>query len=85
MKATIDKEYQITFVHLIRLLTKSFQMLGFTLIFSICDIVLGRKLMILNEMLGNQTETQLWALEMTPIGFRCDNKPIQARRNKDCT
>ena len=39
----------------------------------------------LNEMLGNQTETQLWALEMTPIDFRCDNKPIQARRNKNCT
>ena len=36
-------------------------------------------------MLGNQTETQLWALEITPIGFRCDDKPIQARRNKDCT
>ena len=41
--------------------------------------------MPMNEMLGNQTETQLWALEMTPIGFRCDDKPIQARRNKDCT
>ena len=39
----------------------------------------------LNEMLGNQTETQLWALEMTPIGFWCDDKPIQARRNKNCT
>ena len=39
----------------------------------------------LNEMLGNQTETQLWALEMTPIDFRCDNKSIQARRNKNCT
>ena len=39
----------------------------------------------LNEMLGNQTETQLWALEMTPIDFRCVNKPIQARRNKNCT
>ena len=41
--------------------------------------------MPLNEMLGNQTETQLWALEMTPIDFRCDDKPIQARRNKNCT
>ena len=39
----------------------------------------------LNEMLGNQTETQLWVLEMTPIGFKCDDKPIQARRNKNCT
>ena len=36
-------------------------------------------------MLGNQTKTQLWALKMTPIGFRCDDKPIQARRNKDYT
>ena len=36
--------------------------------------------MPLNEMLGNQTETQLWALEMIPIGFQCDDKPIQVRR-----
>ena len=41
--------------------------------------------MPLNEMLGNQTETRLWALKMTPIGFQCDDKPIQARRNKECT
>ena len=47
--------------------------------------VLGGKFKPLNEMLGNQTETQLWALEMTPIGFRCDDKPIQARRNKNYT
>ena len=47
--------------------------------------VLGGKFKPLNELLGNQTETQLWALEMTPIDFRCDNKPIQARRNKNCT
>ena len=47
--------------------------------------LLGEKFRPLNEMLGNQTETQLWALEMTPIGFRCDDKPIQARRNKNCT
>ena len=38
--------------------------------------------MPLNEMLRNQTETQLWALEMTPIGFRCDDKPIQARKKQ---
>ena len=44
--------------------------------------VLRRKLMPLNEMLGNQTETQLWALEMTPKGYWCDNKPIQARKTK---
>ena len=36
--------------------------------------------MPLNEMLGNETETQLWALEMTPIGFQCDDKPIQAKK-----
>ena len=47
--------------------------------------LLREKFRPLNEMLGNQTETQLWALEMTPIGFRCDDKPIQARRNKDYT
>ena len=41
--------------------------------------------MSLNEMLGNQTETQLWTLEMTPIGFRCDDKPTQVRKKKDCT
>ena len=38
----------------------------------------------LNEMLGNQTETQLWALEMTPIGFRCDDKPIQVTNTLQC-
>ena len=36
--------------------------------------------MPLNEVLGNQTETQLWALKMTSIGFWCDDKPIQARK-----
>ena len=36
--------------------------------------------MPLKEMLGNQTKAQLWALKMRPIGFRCDNKPIQARK-----
>ena len=49
------------------------------------DVCWGKKLMPLNEMLGNQTETRLWALKMTPIGFQCDDKPIQARRKKDCT
>ena len=38
--------------------------------------------MPLNEMLGNQTETQLWTLEITPIGFRCDDKPTQVRKKK---
>ena len=51
----------------------------------VLNFLLGEKFRPLNEMLGNQTETQLWTLEMTPIGFRCDDKPIQARRNKNCT
>ena len=37
----------------------------------------GGKLMPLNEMLGSQAETQLWALKMVPKGFRYDVKPIQ--------
>ena len=38
--------------------------------------------MPLNEMWGNQAETQLWAFEMTLKSFRCDDKPIQARKTK---
>ena len=38
--------------------------------------------MPLNKMLGNQAETRLWALEMTPKGFRYDDKPIQARKQR---
>ena len=38
--------------------------------------------MPLNKMLGNQTKTRLWTLEMTPKGFRCDDKPIQVRKQK---
>ena len=38
--------------------------------------------MPLNKMSGNQAETRLWALEMAPKGFRCDDKPIQARKTK---
>ena len=33
-------------------------------------------------MLGNQAKTRLWALEMAPKGFQCDDKPIQARKTK---
>ena len=40
------------------------------------------KLIPLNKMLGNQAETRLWALEMAPEGFRCDDKPIQARKQR---
>ena len=39
--------------------------------------MLRGKLMPLNEMLGTQAETRLWALKMVPKGFRCDVKPIQ--------
>ena len=45
--------------------------------------MLEEKFRPLNEILGNQTETQLWALKMTPIGFRCDDKPIQVRRKQE--
>ena len=38
--------------------------------------------MPLNEMSGNQAETLLWALEMAPKGFRCDDKPIQVKKTK---
>ena len=38
--------------------------------------------MPLNEMLGNQTETQIWVLEMTPKGYRYDDKPTQARKQR---
>ena len=43
--------------------------------------------MPLNEMLGNQTKTQLWALEMTPIGFRSLSKQVETRTalNKTAT
>ena len=36
--------------------------------------MLREKLMPLNEMLGSQAETRLWAPEMVPKGFRCDDK-----------
>ena len=38
--------------------------------------------MPLNKMLGNQTKTRLWALEMTLKGFWCDDKPTQARKQR---
>jgi len=41
--------------------------------------------MPLNKMLGNQAETRLWAIELVPKGFQCDDKPIQAKKNKGCT
>ena len=33
-------------------------------------------------MSRNQAETRLWALEMTPKGFQCDDKPIQAGKQR---
>ena len=36
--------------------------------------------MPLNKILGSQAETQQWTLEMMPKGFRCSDKPIQARK-----
>ena len=36
--------------------------------------------MSLNKMLRNQAKTRLWALEMAPKGFWCDDEPIQARK-----
>ena len=38
--------------------------------------------MPLNKMLESQAETRLWALEMGPKGFWCDDKPIQVRNTK---
>ena len=38
--------------------------------------------MPLNKMLGNQTKTRLWALEMTLKDFWCDDKPTQARKQR---
>jgi len=35
--------------------------------------------MPLNKMSRSQAETRLWALEMVPKGFWCDDKSIQAR------
>ena len=35
--------------------------------------------MHLNEIWGSQAETQRWALEMMPKGFRCGDKPIQVK------
>ena len=40
--------------------------------------------MFLNKIWGSQAETQRWALEVMPEGFRCGDTPIQAR-NKGCT
>ena len=38
--------------------------------------------MPLNKILRSQAETRLWALEMVPKGFWCDDKPIQAKKQR---
>ena len=40
------------------------------------------KLMPLSKMLGNQAETQLWALEMVPKGFWCDDKAYPSKKQR---
>ena len=40
------------------------------------------KLMHLSKMLGSQEETQLWALEMVPKGFRCDDKAYPSKKQR---
>ena len=38
------------------------------------------KLMPLSKMLGSQAETRLWALEMVPKGFWCDDKAYPSKK-----
>ena len=38
--------------------------------------------MPLSKMLGSQAETRLWALEMVPKGFRCDDKVYPSQKTK---
>ena len=38
--------------------------------------------MPLSKMLGNQAETQLWALEMVPKGFWCDDKAYSSKKQR---
>ena len=40
------------------------------------------KLMPLSKMLESQAETRLWALEMVPKGFRCDDKAYPSKKQK---
>ena len=39
-------------------------------------------MMPLSKMLGSPTETRLWALEMEPKGFRCDDKALSKQEIK---
>ena len=45
-------------------------------------MLLRVKLIPLNEISRNQTKTRLSALKMAPKGFWCDDKPIQARKQR---
>ena len=40
------------------------------------------KLMPLSKMLGSQVETRLWALEIVPKGFRCDDKAYPSKKQR---
>ena len=39
-------------------------------------------MMPLSKMLGSPTETRLWALEMEPKGFRCDDKAYPNKKQR---
>ena len=38
--------------------------------------------MPLSKMLGSQVETRLWALEMIPEGFQCDDKAYPSKKQR---
>ena len=38
--------------------------------------------MSLSKMLGSQAETRLWALEMIPKDFRCDDKAYPSKKQR---
>lgn len=38
--------------------------------------------MSLSKMLGSQVETRLWALEMVPKSFRCDDKAYPNKKQR---
>ena len=39
-------------------------------------------MMLLSKMLGSQAEIQLWALEMIPKGFQCDDKAYPNKKQR---
>ena len=39
-------------------------------------------MMPLSKILGRQAETRLWALEMVPKGFRCDDKAYPNKKQR---